>query len=66
MSVQTKLVGESFGVNKNDARNLAAADILFKLYETQPVLRVSTMRSLISVSLSLLEPVCLSEIKMPL
>ncbi|WAR30536.1 hypothetical protein MAR_033078 [Mya arenaria] len=35
ISIQKRVVGESYGSNKNHARNLAATDALFKLYETQ-------------------------------
>lgn len=40
VTVQRQLLGESYGNNKSHARNLAATDALFKLYETQDVLRV--------------------------
>ncbi|XP_052220028.1 uncharacterized protein LOC127837159 isoform X2 [Dreissena polymorpha] len=41
VSIQKQLMGESYGSNKVAARNLACADALFKLYETQEVLCMS-------------------------
>ncbi|XP_053380695.1 uncharacterized protein LOC123548699 [Mercenaria mercenaria] len=41
-SVQKQLLGESYGHKKIHARNLAATDALFKLYETQDVIKIST------------------------
>jgi len=40
ITLQGERVGESFGQNKNHARNLAATDTLFRLYETQEVVKV--------------------------
>jgi hypothetical protein len=40
ISLQKKLIGEAKAMSKNNARNLAAADALFKLYETQDVIKV--------------------------
>ncbi|XP_056012785.1 uncharacterized protein LOC130052317 isoform X4 [Ostrea edulis] len=41
ISLQKKLIGEAKAMSKNNARNLAAADALFKLYETQDVIKVT-------------------------
>ncbi|XP_052788436.1 uncharacterized protein LOC128223183 [Mya arenaria] len=42
ISIQKRVVGESYGSNKNHARNLAATDALFKLYETQEVVNMAS------------------------
>jgi len=40
MYVQQEKVGEACAPAKNAARNLAAADALFKLYQTQTTIKV--------------------------
>ena len=40
ISIQNTHVGEAKAMSKNNARNLAAASALFKLYETQDVIKV--------------------------
>ncbi|XP_061164731.1 uncharacterized protein LOC133173727 [Saccostrea echinata] len=41
ISLQGTLIGEAKAMSKNNARNLAAADALFKLYESQDVIKVT-------------------------
>ncbi|KAK3607126.1 hypothetical protein CHS0354_036065 [Potamilus streckersoni] len=41
--LQGQYIGESFGMSKSAARNLAAADALFKLYETQDVILITKL-----------------------
>lgn len=40
ISLQNTHIGEAKAMSKNNARNLAAASALFKLYETQDVIKV--------------------------
>ncbi|OWF49723.1 uncharacterized protein LOC110451341 [Mizuhopecten yessoensis] len=41
INLQHKMIGEASALGKNTSRNLAAACALFKLYETQHVIRIS-------------------------
>lgn len=41
IKLQGQHIGEAYGPSKGTVRNLAAADALFRLYETQSVVKVS-------------------------
>lgn len=45
ISLQNTHIGEAKAMSKNNARNLAAASALFKLYETQDVIKVWSVQN---------------------
>lgn len=53
ISLQNTHIGEAKAMSKNNARNLAAASALFKLYETQDVIKVCSVQSFMKIFLLL-------------